>query len=233
MALTVPESAVAVLRQQNAEIEARLKREVLRFFSGLDLSRPDQARDALLDYIPFLTDGFGDISAVVSADWFDEIRMALDIPGTYVAEMADPFPAQFVRERIRYGAAHLYTDTPEQIIPFIQDIVQEYALQPGRDTIAQSVLRDPNGRGWQRHTSAGACKFCRVLAGRGGVYTKDSVTFASHGGCGCVAKPSWDPNAPEVPVEAYVASERTSRMNEEQKAEHRARVKAFMAQMDD
>lgn len=232
MPLSVPDSAVLVLRQHNAEIAERVKAEVLRFFSGLDLSKPDQARDELLDYIPFLTDGFGDMSAVVSADWFDEIRKTLDIPGTYVAEMADTFPAEFVRERVKFGAFHLYSSRPEDMLPFLQDIVHEYALQPGRDTIAQSILRDPNGRGWERHVRAGGCKFCRMLAGRGGVYTKESVTFASHGGCNCVAKPSWDPNAPEVPVEAYVASEKTSNMNEEQKAAHRARVQAFLANMD-
>src|SRR5690606_5733677 len=67
--------------------------------------------------------------------------------------------------------------------------------------------------GWHRETRGSrsypsGCKFCQMLASRGDVYKKATARFAAHAGCNCVAVPSWDANAPEVPAGAYVASER-------------------------
>ena len=83
--------------------------------------------------------------------------------------------------------------------------------------------------GWHRETRPGACDFCRMLAGRGGVYKESTVRFAAHDDCGCVAVPSWDANAPEVDVMAYVASERTSRMSPAQRERHNQRVRDWIA----
>jgi hypothetical protein len=42
---------------------------------------------------------------------------------------------------------------------------------------------------YQRIASPTACKFCRMLAGRGPVYRLETVGFRSHGNCGCTAEP--------------------------------------------
>jgi hypothetical protein len=85
--------------------------------------------------------------------------------------------------------------------------------------------------GWHRETRPCACDFCRLLAGRGGVYKKATANFSAHGECQCVAVPSWDASAAEVEVEQYIASERTSKMSAAQRARHTARVRAFLADM--
>lgn len=64
-----------------------------------------------------------------------------------------------------------------------------HVLNGGRETITGSVRADPRARGWQRVTSANACTFCATLAGRGAVFSEDSVDFAAHDGCGCGAEP--------------------------------------------
>lgn len=102
------------------------------------------------------------------------------------------------------------------------------AMQPGRDTITRSTDLDPRAVGWQRITSAGACKFCVGLAARGAVYKQSTVRFAAHTNCSCSASPSWDATAPEVPAEAYQASARTSTMSEEQLLAHRARTREWL-----
>jgi len=83
-----------------------------------------------------------------------------------------------------------------------------------------------------------------MLAGRGGVYRRETVHFAAHGNdCRCAAVPSWDPDAPEVDVRAYVASERMTKLRDRAAAgdasaqrqleAHRARIRAFTAEMAD
>lgn len=211
-----------------------MRRDLTAYWQTLDLGRPDMARDALLRYVPRLTTLYGEAAAVVAADWYDELRAAAAVGGQFTAVLADPFPARFVEERVRFGVRHLWTPTPEQTLEFLSGAASEYGLQPGRDTIANSVSSDPQGTGWHRETSATACKFCRMLAGRGGVYRSEAhATFAAHGNCNCVAVPSWDADAQEVPVSAYVASERTSRMSPEQRERHTARVRAYLSEMDD
>lgn len=224
---------VADLRTANRELVRRVERDLNGFWASLDLSRPERVRDELLRFVPALTTTYGEAAAVVAADWYDAVRAADGVAGRFTASLADPFPVEFVQSRVRFGAGHLFTDAPVQALAFLAGVVQEYALQPGRDTVSRSALADPAASGWERRaTGATTCRFCRLLIGRGGVYRKESASFAAHGGCDCLAVPSWDPGAPEVPASAYVASERTSRMSPEQHERHTARVREYMASMD-
>lgn len=196
------------LRQAHAGVWEYASSDVESLFRSLDLGNPKRSRDVLLREVPQLTSVYGEQSSVLAADWYDELRYLERVPGRYRATMADSVPEAFVKKRIRYGAGHLFTDTPGAMLPFLLDAMQEYVLQPGRDTIQRSSIRDPQASGWARVTSAGACDFCQLLAGRGGVYRRGTASFAAHGNCNCGAVPSWDPNAKEVPASAYMASER-------------------------
>lgn len=219
------------LRRAHAGVWEYASHDLESLFRSLNLGHPKQSRDLLLREVPQLTTVYGEQTAVIAADWYDELRYLEGVPGRYRARMAPTFPEQFVQDRIKFGAVHLFTPTPEKIFPFLLDAMQEYVLQPGRDTIQQSAIRDPEAAGWQRITSSGACDFCQMLAGRGGVYKRSTATFAAHGNCNCGAAPSWDKNAPEVPVSAYVASARTSKMDAEQKRAHRDMTRSFLDQM--
>ena len=240
--MTVGLSDSAWLKQEQIGVWSRADRDLQSLFRSLNLGNPKRSRDVLLREVPQLTSVYGEQTAVLAADWYDELRYIEGVPGRYRARMADPFPEAFVQKRIRFGAGHLFTDTPSQMLPFLLDAVQEYVLQPGRDTIQRASINDPEAAGWQRVTSPGACDFCQMLAGRGGVYKRSTATFAAHGNCNCSAAPSWDKSAKEVPVEAYVASERMDKLRERASAgdakaqelldEHRARVRTHIAQMN-
>lgn len=62
-------------------------------------------------------------------------------------------------------------------------------LKGGRDTVTQAAVNDPHASGWERVITAGACGFCSMLAGRGGVYKESTVNFRAHDHCHCVARP--------------------------------------------
>lgn len=223
----------AIWRDASADIES--------LFGSLNLSTPEKVRDVVLDEAPVITTVYGEQTAVTAADWYDEVRYTENVPGRFRAKMADPVPSEFVQRRMRYGAGHLFSSTPDLFLPFMLDALQEYVLQPGRDTIQQSAIEDPNARGWQRVTSSGACDFCVMLAGRGGVYMRKTATFAAHGNCNCSAAPSWDPNAKEVPASAYTASKKMGSLRRraaegDKKAEslledNRANVRRYLKQM--
>jgi len=237
-------SDVALLGDAQVRISELADRDLTQFWGSLDLNRPERSRDQLLEFVPALTETYGFAAAAVAADWYDEVRAAEGVRGRFAATMADPFPAEYVEKRVRFGASHLFTETPAAMLPFLADAVQEYVLQPARDTVVQSVAADPKATGWHRQTAPGACNFCVMLAGRGGVYRKESsASFAAHGHCHCVAVASWDANAKEVPVSAYVGSERMDGLRaraaagdasaQRQLDENRRRVREYLASMRD
>jgi len=182
---------VAEFRAANAELARRCQADLMGFWASLDTSKPEVARNALLRFVPELTTAYGDASAVVAADWYDAMRATDGAQGRYAAEQAETFAKQWVEGRVRYGSRHLFTDDPDAMVRFLDGAVQEYALQPGRDTIVQAAVRDPASRGWARSVRAGACDFCRMLAGRGAVYRSETVRFVAHGDCHCVPVPEW------------------------------------------
>jgi len=204
---------VEAMRTLNDTLTARATAALAAFWDTLDLSSPVGARNALLEFMPALTDQYGEAAAILAADWYDALRGSEGVPGVYVATLAATVPEEVVVTRTRFGAGHLWTDNPSQALTFLLGVAQEYVLQPGRDTITQAAMADPAAYGWHRETRGSrsfpsGCKFCQMLAGRGDVYKQATAKFAAHNDCRCVAVPSWDANAREVSADAYVASER-------------------------
>lgn len=199
------------LRQAQIAVRRLAERDLTAFFGSLNLARPEAARDALLEYVPFLVQQYGESAAAVAADWYDEVRAAESVPGRFRA-LAQPSPYQSaVEDTVRRAAGSLFTDSPAATLTALTATSGKYVIAASRQTIAYSSDRDPRARGWRRVTRPGSCGFCRMLAGReGAVYTRQSVHFASHDDCNCASVPSWDPNAPEVDVPQYEGSLRTT-----------------------
>jgi hypothetical protein len=62
-------------------------------------------------------------------------------------------------------------------------------LNGGRETVVRASGIDPMAIGWERIIEPGACSFCAMLAGRGGVYKESTVNFRAHDHCHCVGRP--------------------------------------------
>lgn len=205
----------AELRQALIGVRALVDRDLTAFFTSLNLDRPESARDQLLEFVPLLVTQYGEVAASYASDWYDEMRDAEDVPGRFRAAMIVPDETDATQGLVRRAAGALFTDAPLAALPMIQGKAAMYALSGARQTVMTATTSDPRASGWQRVTRAGACGFCRMLAGRGAVYKESTVHFAAHGGgkrgeCNCAAVPSWDPDAPEVDVMLYEASIRTS-----------------------
>lgn len=183
------------------------------------------ARDAYLRLVPDLVARYGEMAAAVAADWYERQRVAAGVGGAFtVALEASPY-MDAVDGTVRRTAGALWTPRPEQMLTSLQPAVGKYVMAAGRETLTRAADRDPSAYGWSRVGSGSSCRFCLMLIGRGAVYRESTVHFASHKSCHCSAVPSWDPNAPEVEVEVYQASVRTTFMSPAQKARHNALIR--------
>jgi len=181
--------------QANDGIAALVERDLMTFLASLDPARPDAVKLDLFDYMPTLIAQYGDIAATVAADWYDEMREAEGVSGRFRAPLADLVPDEVVNGRLGFAtraSGPLFAGDFATLTSFLAIIANEYALQPGRDTVMQAAHKE--NAAYARIPEPGACKFCLMLASRGFVYSKstagDSKKF--HGKCRCNAMPVWD-----------------------------------------
>lgn len=179
-------------RQANAQLSSLVRAELEAFFLSLNLSRPEAARDALMEFMPILTDQYGQVAATLAADWYEELRASDGAVGGFRAVAADSVPAGAVEAKVRYLASHLWTPEPAAMLGGLLTAADKYVKQPGRDTVAVNAKRE--GVRWARvPTGAKTCSWCLVLASRDAVYLsessakRDSSGEHYHGDCDCQA----------------------------------------------
>lgn len=191
---------VEQFRLANQGITAMAQLELEDLWGSLDLSFPGESRDSLLAFVPGITEKYGNVSALVAADWYDDLRPANSlITGAFRAPLASPVPASAVASTVRFGASHLWSLAPALTLALVSTAVNEYVLRPGRQTIAQATRQDPSRPRWARVPSGKeTCAFCLTMASRGFVYGSEAAaSFAGsrfevyHGACDCVPTPEW------------------------------------------
>lgn len=188
---------MAKLPAANDEISAAVDAELRRVLLSVPLDQPAAARAALFEVIPPLVERWGDVAAVVAAEWFEEFRAAEGVTGSR-ALLAATAPAEQVTARLGYAtreSGHLFAGQVDDFEAFLSLIVNEYVLQPGHNTVWDNSARDKAA--FARVPEPGACEFCLMLASRGFVYSRQTVDSTSkgerfHGGCRCHAMPVWD-----------------------------------------
>lgn len=216
----------ADLLAQHRQVQAgvtRLASDALaNLWASLDVTDAVAVRDALLDVMPALVSTYGEVAATSAADFYLAYREASGVGGAFTPLPADPpSPAQ-VEAFARWGVSPLFGGAgPDAALTALSGGMSRLVLKPDRDTIRGSAAVDPAAHGWQRFTRAGSCGFCRMLAGRGTVYRKDTARFASHDHCHCTAAPAFAPGM-AVNAAQYAATKRTITEKD------RARVREFM-----
>jgi hypothetical protein len=235
--MATPEQ-VDEFRTANAELIALVEGRLDEFWAAAGSGDPVSGLNALLNFVPLLTQQFGELAAEVAMGWFEELRFdaidagqiaAVGRATSFEAVRTDPVILEISAASASYWQHRLATDGPDVVVSSLKDSTTRAVRQSGRRAITINSDRDPAARGWQRMTRQGACRFCRALAARGGVYTKASVRFAAHGPkCNCVAAPTWDRSAPEIETFAYAVSETTAGLTAEQRQVKQERVAAWL-----
>lgn len=177
--------ATLQLRKQVGALTGDLATTLTRFWGGI--GDPKALETALMDTLPDLIDTYGTAAAAYTADWYDELRDQHGVPGRFTAIPADVADAG-AQALVGWAAAQAadLTSFQSMILGGSQRRVANFS----RLTVTDSSIADPGARGWKR-TGLGRCAFCRMLLGRGAVYTEASADFKSHDHCQCGAEPAF------------------------------------------
>jgi hypothetical protein len=190
---------------------------------------------ALFDTLPRLVDKWALASASVAANWYDQLRESQDIRGLFQAivpplddlapEALAGWGGQPLRKLLEEDHPVIGSDEEPNALEAaryrVESGVQKRLVNAANATVSLSAAEDPKARGYMRRTRPGACHFCVMVASRGAVFTKASVTFACHENCYCECVPAWGGKA--RPVDPYKPSDKPST------AADRARVRKWIA----
>ena len=137
-------------------------------------------------------------AAGLATRYLEAHRMAAGVPGTPEIRLAPQIDPERLSTALRvtslvairrgFGAGY----SPEKAMAnaFVQSSgsATRLVLDASRETIRRTTLADSRTEGWRRVT-VGGCDWCRMLAGRGAVYSEATVDFSAHDHCGCTAEP--------------------------------------------
>jgi hypothetical protein len=201
--------------KQQLALRAKVTTEVMRLYALWDL-KDKQSFQRFQNAMVVVAQLRAIESATLAASYYEQFR-AVDAPAraaraaSRVALAAPPVAEQIrasVSATARAGvfralrAGKPYEVAMQNGLVEVSGAVSRLALQGGRDTIEQAVMRDPSALGWARVASANACGFCAMLASRGPVYKEETVDFEAHDHCTCGSEPvyegaEWPPNSKE------------------------------------
>jgi hypothetical protein len=214
-------STTTELREMLGHLSSEAASDLVRFWRHLS---PENAYADLMDVIPGLLNTYGDASAAIAAEWYDQYRAAHAIAGGFAADVPKAVPRG--AEALAGWGAKLLGDPDadsDAVLTRITGGLQRRITDSGRDTIAYNSFRDPQAQGWQREAEPGACGFCVMLSSRAVLYrSEDTAAFGAHDDCGCGAVPSF--GGERKPVRAYTPSERVA--TDADRARARAWIKA-------
>lgn len=184
-------SQVAEFRRANQDLTLLAQSQLRDFLSNFRLDGdPARVRNALLQFFPELVTEFGDISALLAADFYDMLRDVPPSAASFQAAYARPVDPAKAEGSVRWAAGALFAEDAPLFTTQILGATQRLVTQRGRDTVFDNAGRDPVRTSVARIPSgADTCEFCIRLASRGAVYT-DLVSAGQmnefHDNCDCV-----------------------------------------------
>lgn len=166
---------------RNAAIVALAAQQVAQLWPQVDWASPD-AVTAIKTIYGAIVARYGQASAAVAAQGYDELRSTKGFTSEFHAVPADPVPQAVIDKvvasaflgnapSVDHGNVTTVTtsDLPvEQRVPArLDDSLQRHVVQPARDTIAANVAADPAKPRYVRvPRGAKTCAFCVMLASR-------------------------------------------------------------------
>src|SRR5690606_3438951 len=163
---------VAAYRRSQQNVVTLARAALVEWWRDLDVSDAQAGVAALETFVPELVAAYGDVAAVVAADWSESLRDQARVPGAYRAVLADTAPAGQAQAVARWAAGPLFSAEPDSghALRLLSGAVQRLVQRAGRDTMLRNGDRDPSRPRWARVPHGKTCAFCIMLASRGAVY---------------------------------------------------------------
>ena len=190
-------------RVAQVKVRNRVEREVKKQTHLVDLSDISGSYEWKLNLLGIVRDGYSD-SVNLATDYVPQFAIAET--GSAESAVIPEFDASAVDLTIRaqgdaaikkaIGAGVEPQAALLQAVPSLAGWLGQQAAAGGRLVVTDTVKYSGKSGRWRRVAGGVACAFCGMLAGRGPVYTADTVLFRSHKHCGCGAEQvfgDWQP----------------------------------------
>lgn len=173
-------------------LAALLAAEVDKVWGLLDVHDLKGTLPNLSKVLHALVVKYGRMSNTLAARQYVRARREAGIPGRQGVRVGAVPPLEQVRSSLDYATRGLWgpadQDALDAALTQVEGVVATLALDPGRNTVLDTVAADPQAIGWARVTEADPCYFCALLATRGAVYkAEETADFKSHDNCRCSA----------------------------------------------
>lgn len=222
-------------RKASQALRAGTLRDFLKLWPALDPRRMDETFPGWAFAVQTLIERDRATMAGLSSEYLRAMRFQAGVPGEPLILLPERLPREQVEAAlsataragffVALGSGRSPAEASKVALVRASGAATRLVASAGRDTVRRSLVADPQGTGWRRVTSAGACGFCRMLAGRGEVYSAETADFASHDWCGCAAEPVYGGDLQAV--RTYAPSQR--RRSDETRARDNARAREFIA----
>lgn len=171
--------------------------ELIAFWRNIADGDPAATAGLLREFVPDLVDTYNPMSAEIAASFYEETRVAANVPEPHTVILAPTPNADTLQNRLSWAVAPLFRTQEEIAVPDqnlalsrLTSATQLDVAAGARDTIDLNVSEDRGRPKFARHASANACAFCALMATRGSVYrTAESAGRDYHSHCHCVAYP--------------------------------------------
>lgn len=194
-----PDQLTRMHRRQQLALRAATKREFLTLWPALEWERLDATYPDFAARVALLVATNRRTGMGLAAAYLRAFRVASGLPGDVQIVLPAALPIEQVRESLRVtsvvsakaaaknGATASTAMT--NALSSSSGAVARLVLNAGREAITATTEADPRAAGWRRVLGGAGCDFCRMLAGRGGVYGEQTGDFEAHDHCGCSTAP--------------------------------------------
>ena len=179
-------------REATQSLVLLAQRDLSEFWSSLNTQGdPYRVKDALLGFVPERLTTYGDVEALLGADWYDSLRDAPPSAASFRAVLARPVDVAQAEGTARYALGPLFSNEPDPmaVLARLSGSAQRLVLKPGRDTFWNAGAKDPVSRAFARVPSGPTtCRWCVMLASRGFVYYSEESAGQGnewHDNCDC------------------------------------------------
>lgn len=151
---------------------------------------------------------FAQMSAVLAAEFYEELRDLGGVLGSYTAVLAGTPSEETIETSAGWASSGAWVDADKALRDTATSLDRMIA-DADRETIDLNMDRDPASPRFARYASATACAFCALNATRGPVFrSKETAGTKYHNHCRCIAVPVW--NRKDYTEAPYVADWRTA-----------------------
>jgi hypothetical protein len=149
-------------------------RALLVEVEGMD---SDRAKRVLFQAFPALFDPYAVASSEVSASFYEEVRAAANVSGSFTAEAMDGVETQRWNGLVGAGTQPrmLEQGAANLMFQFLAGGLTSILTAAAADTIYGNAQKERVSVGFQRVPKPGCCGFCGMLASRGAAYSSEAA----------------------------------------------------------